>query len=519
MSSQGMTTRAALIAALGGFLMGFDASVISGVVGFIEVDFSLNKIELGWSVASLALAATLAMLAAGPLSNRFGRKPVLRVAAILFAISALASALAPNFSALVMARIIGGLGVGAALIIAPMYIAEIAPAKSRGRMVSINQLNIVIGISVAFFSNYIILNLAQLDTSWTQALLLDSQSWRWMLGVELLPAVLYFVCLRLIPESPRWLAMQGDDLEARRVLELFNASEQAERELSAIKLSLESSTEKSRSGFSSLLEPALRKVMIIGLVVAILQQITGINAVFFYAPMIFEQSGIGTDAAFMQAVLVGVTNLVFTIVAMALIDKLGRKPLLVAGVAGIAACMLLLSWGFDQASYTIDQDLLTHLAATLNTSSLESLVGTTFNTDIAFRAALIEQLGREEFLKVEADLISGSISIHPGIILAGILGFVACFAVSIGPVMWVLFSELFPNHVRGLAIAVVGLVNSSVSFLVQLLFPWQLANLGSSFTFLMYGIFALLGLALVLWLLPETRGQTLEELETQLVGT
>lgn len=234
--------------------------------------------------------------------------------------------------------------------------------------------------------------------------------------------------------------------------------------------------------------------------------------------MIFEQSGIGTDAAFMQAVLVGVTNLLFTIVAIVLIDKLGRKPLLVFGVAGIAACMLFLSWGFDQATYTIDQGLLDDLPAALNTPSLQSLVGTTFNTDLAFRAALIEQLGREEFLTVEADLLSGSINIQPGIILAGILGFVACFAVSIGPVMWVLFSELFPNRVRGLAISVVGLVNSSVSFLVQLLFPWQLANLGSSFTFLMYGIFALLGLGLVIWLLPETRGRTLEELETQLVG-
>jgi len=518
MPGNGFTTRTALIAALGGFLMGFDASVISGVVGFIEVDFSLSKIELGWSVASLALAATLAMLAAGPLSNRFGRKPVLRCAAILFAISALASALAPSFSALIMARIIGGLGVGAALIIAPMYIAEVAPAESRGRMVSINQLNIVIGISVAFFSNYVILNLAQSGASWTQTVLLDTQSWRWMLGVELLPAVLYFFCLRLIPESPRWLAMQGDDRQARRVLELFDSSEQAEREFNSIKLSLESGTEEGGSGFRDLLEPALRKVMIIGLVVAILQQITGINAIFFYAPMIFEQSGIGTDAAFMQAVLVGVTNLLFTIVAIVLIDKLGRKPLLVFGVAGIAACMLFLSWGFDQATYTIDQGLLDDLPAALNTPSLQSLVGTTFNTDLAFRAALIEQLGREEFLTVEADLLSGSINIQPGIILAGILGFVACFAVSIGPVMWVLFSELFPNRVRGLAISVVGLVNSSVSFLVQLLFPWQLANLGSSFTFLMYGIFALLGLGLVIWLLPETRGRTLEELETQLVG-
>ena len=198
--------------------MGFDASVISGVVGFIEEEFSLSKIELGWSVASLALAATLAMLAAGPLSDRFGRKPVLQFAAILFAVSAVASALAPSFTALVIARIIGGLGVGAALIIAPMYIAEIAPPASRGRMVSINQLNIVIGISVAFFSNYVILNLAQSGAAWTETVLLQSASWRWMLGIELLPAILYFGCLKFVPESPRWLAMHGRNHDARRVL-------------------------------------------------------------------------------------------------------------------------------------------------------------------------------------------------------------------------------------------------------------------------------------------------------------
>lgn len=513
------TTRTALIAALGGFLMGFDASVISGVVGFIELEFSLSKIELGWSVASLALAATLAMLAAGPLSDRFGRKPILACAAVLFAISALASALAPSFTALVLARIIGGLGVGAALIIAPMYIAEIAPANSRGRMVSINQLNIVIGISVAFFSNYLILQLSQSGAPWTRQLLIDSQSWRWMLGIELLPAVLYFVCLRFVPESPRWLAMGGKTAEARRVLELFNSPEQAETELQAIKLSLEKDSDHSSRGFGALLEPTLRRVMIIGLVVAILQQITGINAVFFYAPMIFEQSGIGTDAAFMQAVLVGLTNLVFTVVAIALIDKLGRKPLLVFGVAGIALCMLLLSWGFHQASYTITSDMLATLSNSATAASLEPLLGTTYETDLAFRAAIIGQLGQDAFLAAESELLKGAINIQAGIILAGILGFVACFAVSIGPVMWVLFSELFPNRVRGLAISVVGLVNSAVSFLVQLLFPWQQANLGNASTFMFYGLSALVGLALVIWLLPETRGRSLEELESQLVGS
>ncbi|MEH6585152.1 MAG: sugar porter family MFS transporter [Halioglobus sp.] len=518
LADHGVIIRTALIAALGGFLMGFDASVISGVVGFIEVEFSLSKIELGWSVASLAFAATLAMLAAGPLSDRFGRKPILRCAAVLFAISAIASAFAPSFEALIIARIIGGLGVGAALIVAPMYIAEIAPAASRGRMVSINQLNIVIGISTAFFSNYLILKLGQSEAHWVQGLSLDSDSWRWMLGVELLPAIAYFFCLRFVPESPRWLVMRGEQHRAREVLAIFNGPDQSEAELNMINSSIESAAATSRSGFRELLEPALRKVMVIGLLVAILQQITGINAVFFYAPMIFEQSGIGTDASFMQAVLVGLTNLAFTIVAMALIDKLGRKPLLVFGVAGMAVSMLLLSWGFGQASYTIDADVLAALPATINAAALDPLMDLTFDSDLAFRAALIENLGQESFLTFESDLLRNAIAIQPGIILAGILGFVACFAVSIGPVMWVLFSELFPNKVRAVAISIVGLVNSAISFLVQLLFPWQLANLGNSFTFLAYGCFALLGLGLILWLLPETRGKTLEELETTLVG-
>jgi MFS family permease len=178
------SVKVALIAALGGFLMGFDASVISGVVGFIEVEFSLTKIQLGWSVASLTLTATLAMMLAGPLSDKIGRRPVLKIAAVLFAVSAVASAVAPNFVLLVIARMIGGLGVGAALIIAPVYIAEVAPAALRGRMVSFNQLNIVIGISVAFFSNYLILTLGQGDSAWAGSLHLGDWGWRWMLGVE-----------------------------------------------------------------------------------------------------------------------------------------------------------------------------------------------------------------------------------------------------------------------------------------------------------------------------------------------
>jgi SP family arabinose:H+ symporter-like MFS transporter len=213
------TVRVALIVALGGFLMGFDASVISGVVGFIEVDFALSKIQLGWSVASLTLTATIAMMVAGPLSDRMGRRPVLKIAAALFGVSAVASAIAPDFLFLVIARMVGGFGVGAALIIAPVYIAEIAPPELRGRMVSFNQLNIVLGISIAFFSNYLILSLGQSDLALAETMRFGEWGWRWMLGIETLPAVLYLFALMFVPESPRWLAMHGREDEALQVLE------------------------------------------------------------------------------------------------------------------------------------------------------------------------------------------------------------------------------------------------------------------------------------------------------------
>ena len=450
--------RVALTVALGGFLMGFDASVISGVVTFIEPEFNLSKIELGWSVASLTLTASLAMMASGPLSDRLGRRPVLMIAAVLFALSALASALAPSFIALVAARMLGGFGVGAALIIAPMYIAEVSPAAVRGRMVSFNQLNIVIGISAAFFTNFLILRAGQSDLAWAEALHLGEWNWRWMLGVEALPAIFYFVALFAVPESPRWLVMNGRDEDAKRVLKRVSDQVQAKTNLDAVKASLHAEQSTERAALRELFRPGMRRVLTIGVLVAILQQATGINSVFFYAPMIFEQSGIGTDASFMQAVLVGLVNLVFTVVAILFIDRLGRRPLLGVGLAGIAACMLLLSYGFASAET------------------------------------------------------------NPTLILVGILGFVASFAVSLGPVMWVLFSELFPNRLRGLAISFVGLLNSAVSFSVQLVFPWELENFGNSVTFLIYGLFAIVGLVIVMRLLPETKGKSLEELEAELVG-
>lgn len=511
------TIRVSLIVALGGFLMGFDASVISGVVTFIEPEFRLSKIELGWAVASLTLTATLAMMVSGPLSDRFGRRTVLKWAAFLFSVSALASAFAPGYHFLVAARMLGGLGVGAALIIAPMYIAEISPADIRGRMVSFNQLNIVIGISVAFFSNYLILSLGQSDISWLQSLRLEDWNWRWMLGVEALPAVLYFLVLYRVPESPRWLVMHNQEAEALDIMSRVSDRGEAESELKAVLESLDAEAHQNQSTLRELFQPAMKLVLSIGITMAILQQITGINSVFFYAPMIFEQSGIGTDAAFMQAVLVGLVNLVFTVLAIMLIDRLGRRPLMGFGLVGIAACMLLLAYGFGTATYTLDSDAILALPATLDTQHLLPMAGQVFESDVAFNSALISAIGAEAFGSHQSLLVSNAISINPTLILVGILGFVASFAVSLGPVMWVLFSELFPNRIRGVAVSFVGLINSAVSFTVQLVFPWELENLGSSMTFLIYGSFAILGFVIIMKLLPETKGRPLEELEAELV--
>ena len=508
----------ASIVALGGLLMGFDASVISGVVKFIEIEFNLTKLELGWSVSSLTLTSTLAMLAAGPISDKYGRRYTLKWAAMFFLVSAVLSAIAPNFIFLVFARMLGGFGVGAALIIAPMYIAEVSPAKLRGTMVSFNQLNIVVGISVAFFTNYLILSLGDSEATWVESLGINKYNWRWMLGLETLPALFYFLALFVVPRSPRWLLMHGKEQDAVKVFNKVNPDPEAiRRQIQAVKESLSTSTEKVKQySMKDLLRPALALVMTIGVVVGILQQITGINSVFFYAPMIFEQTGIGTDAAFIQAILVGLTNLVFTVLAMLTIDKLGRKPLLSIGVLGIAGSMFLLAYGFSQARYELKAFPLEGVPTEVS-EKLEPIQGIVYDSDISFKAAIQEQLGREEAVMHETNIITAAITANPMLILVGVLSFVAFFAMSLGPIMWVLFSELFPNYIRGLAISFVGFVNSMVSFTVQLVFPWELNTIGNVWTFVIYGLFALAGFIFVIKVLPETKGKSLEELEKQLV--
>jgi MFS family permease len=497
--------------------MGFDASVISGVVGFIQKEFDLSTIELGWAVSSLTLSATLAMTASGPLADRFGRKPMLFIAAALYAFSAIASALAPSFGFLVVARMIGGLGVGASLIIAPMYIAEIAPPTMRGQMVSFNQLNIVVGISAAFFTNYLILQLGDSSAGWALSLGFAENNWRWMLGLEVLPAILYFVGLFFVPRSPRWLIKQGRPNEALPIMKIAIGQVAATQELSEVQLSLAKDQGRENVSLRELLAPSLRLVLTIGIVIGVLQQITGINSVFFYAPVIFEQSGIGTDASFVQAIFVGLINLVFTVIAIGLIDRIGRKPLLIVGLIGITISMMLLAYGFSQATYTLGPEAADIVAD--SGIDIGPILGQTYDSDIAFKGAIADVLGADAVQEYQSDLLTGSISMNPMLILIGILGFVASFAVSLGPVMWVLFSELFPMRIRGIAISFVGLINSAVSFGVQFIFPWELDTLGSATTFLIYGLFAAAGLVFVLMVVPETKGKSLEELERELVRT
>ena len=518
-TTSGQMTRLALIISLGGFLFGFDASVISGAIRFLVPEFGLSDLALGWVVASLTFTSTLAMMVAGPLSDRVGRKKLLIIIAFMYAFSALFSAIAPTYGILVAARMLGGLAVGASLIIAPMYIAELSPPEHRGRMVSFNQLNIVLGFSAAYFSNYFLLQLSGSTVEWVQNLGIDTDTWRWMLGVELLPALAYFGTLFAVPESPRWLIMKGREDEAREIITSLNDAEEAEASIASIQESLaaKQGDEPLSAKLKQLFKPTLRKVLWVAVIVGILQQLTGVNAIFFYAPFIFEQSGIGSDAAFSQAIYVGLLNVVFTLIAMSLIDRLGRKPLLLIGMLGIAVSMGLVSYGFQQATYELSAEAIAALPESVDKEALAPLTNVLHEDDLSFKNALKDALGRTAFVANEAAILQTAAKINPTLILVGILGFVAFFAVSLGPVMWVLFSELFPNYIRAVAVSFVGFINSLVSFSVQQFFPWELANLGNALTFGLFGAFAAVGFLLVLRYLPETKSRSLEELEKELI--
>lgn len=521
MANNLFTILVSLIVALGGFLLGFDSAVISGATPFYRATFGLDtgSMLLGFSVSSMILGAIVGNIVAGKLADRFGRKPILMVTAILFTISAVATALAFNIESFIIARIIGGFGVGIAILVAPMYIAEIAPRKLRGTLVTFNQLNIVLGISIAYFSNYY----------FQQTIADNDMKWRLMLGIEAVPAFLYLLLLFVVPRSPRWLIQKGRDGEAMAVLVRVHGQEQSQVEYREIKDSIGQEKGRARATWGQVFSRRMRLVLIVGFGLAFFQQITGINAIFYYAPMIFEMAGGGKDSAFIQAAILGVTNVVMTIVAMFLIDRLGRKPLLYIGAVGITLSLSLVGLSFRNAQYTItpssmkvlmrDVSLMSdgsrHLA---NIEKLKQLEGVPFASEVEFFARVNGIVGQDTYNSLKEVILKQSITINSFTVLLGLLLFVASFAISLGPVMWALFSEIFPNMLRGMAISIVGFWNSIVSFSVATVFPAQLELMGSSATYFTYAFFGLLALIFVWAYVPETKGKSLEELERKLVG-
>jgi MFS family permease len=497
------------IVALGGFLLGFDSALISGVIPFIRDYFVLNEIELGWSVSSVLFGSVVGTLFAGPVSLILGRKKSLLLTAALFTISAITSALATELWFFIVARMIGGFGIGMAILIAPVYIAEISPASKRGRLVSINQLMIVIGISLSFFSNRIIYDLIDSDIAW-----------RWMLGIETFPAILYFFFLLTVPESPRWLILKGRDAEAEKVMRKIGDEKFVVEGMAEIRASLESKKDLPlKQLLGQLFTGNIRYFLVIGIILGMLQQFTGINSIFYYAPEIFEKAGNARDNALMQAIIIGLVNLVFTIIAMGYVDKAGRRKLLLIGATGMAIAHLTLAFTFRNATYEISEDTIKYVS--VNAPGIEKDLAEhtniRFNSKKEFVNFLEEQVPEDLLAKSKLDILKKSIELPGILVLSAIILFVAAFAISIGPVMWVLLSEIFPNHVRGLAISVAGFFNGIVSFLVTLLFPWLLDSIGESTTFFIFSGFMIFTFIFVKTMIPETKGKSLEEIEKSIV--
>jgi len=431
--------RSAWIAGLGGFLFGFDTAVISGAEKSIQQLFQLNGFWHGFTVA-IALIGTIAgAIAAGKPADVFGRKKSLSVIALLYFFSALGAALAQNWAGLLIFRFLGGLAVGASSVIGPMYIAEIAPAGKRGRLVALFQLNVVTGILIAFISNYVI------------ALITDQSSWRWMLGVQTLPAAIFFALLFAIPETPRWLVMRNENKKATEILEKLGEANAAEQ-VAAIEDSI--SSEKHIKS-ERLFVAKLKFPIILAFLVAFFNQFSGINAIMYYAPRIFELAGLDRTSSLFQSVSVGFTNLIFTIIALFIIDKIGRKKLLLIGAIGMVFMLCLVSLSFVTGRF------------------------------------------------------------GGAAVIIGLVGFIAFFAASQGAVIWVFISEIFPNKLRAKGQALGSFSHWLLAALVSWVFPviatGNTRSTGLAFAF--FGLMMLIQFVVVFLVFPETKGKGLEQIQ------
>ncbi len=446
-----------VVAALGGFLFGYDAAVISGTVSQVTSQFQLDEIHVGWFVGCALIGSIIGVLMAGKLSDKWGRKLTMIVAALFFSVSGLACALVSNFESLVIARMLGGIGIGIVSIVSPLYISEISIAEYRGRLVSLYQLAVTIGFLGAYLANFQLLHFSQSGAELGSLLMQKifvSEVWRAMLGFSGIPAILFLVILFIIPESPRWLIVQGEETKASSVLgKIYKSMTDVKEQIEATKSVLLS---EEKSNWRFLLQPGIRKAVLIGAAIAILGQFMGVNAVLYYGPSIFENAGLsGGDALFSQ-VLVGVVNAVTTVIAVFIIDKVGRKKLVYYGVSGMVLSLLLVGFYFR---------------------------------------------------------FSESMGLPNTFLLFFFLFYVFCCAISISAVIFVLLSEMYPTRVRGMAMSIAGLALWVGTYLIGQLTPWMLENLTPSGTFWLFAFMCLPYMWIVWKLIPETTGKSLEEIE------
>lgn len=448
-----------LVAACGGLLFGYDWVVIGGAKPFYEAYFGItDPAQSGWAMSSALAGCVFGALISGWCADRFGRKLPLIISAILFSASAWGTAVATHFDWFVFYRIVGGVGIGLASALSPMYIAEVSPAEKRGKFVAINQLTIVIGVLAAQLVNLMIAEpvassatMQDIVQSWN-----GQVGWRWMFGAELIPAVLFLLLMFLVPDSPRWLAKAGKQDKAERMLRRIGSAEYARETMADIRETLGVNTQK--VAVSELLNPRVRPIIVIGIVLAVFQQWCGINVIFNYAQEIFASAGFDINSTLKSIVATGLINLIFTIIALPLVDKLGRRKLMLLGAAGLTIIYVLIAGAYALGIMGLPVLLL-------------------------------------------------------------VLAAIAIYALTLAPVTWVLLSEIFPNRVRGMAMSVGTLALWIACFLLTYTFPLLNANLGASGSFLLYGIICALGFVFVLRSVPETKGVTLEALEHQLAGS
>ncbi|NDV81680.1 sugar porter family MFS transporter [Bacteroides sp. 51] len=446
-----------VVAALGGFLFGYDTAVISGTISQVTQLFSLDTIQQGWYVGCALIGSITGVACAGVLGDKLGRKYTMIISAILFTASALGCAVCSDFSQLVAYRIIGGVGIGIVSIISPLYISEMSVAQYRGRLVSLYQLAVTVGFLGAYLVNYQLLGWAEsgpgFGNEWLDKIFV-SEVWRGMLGMETLPALLFFIIIFFIPESPRWLILQKKETRAQKILQsIYTSTTEVIAQINETKSVIQSDT---KSDWSLLLKPGIRKAVIIGSAIAILGQFMGVNAVLYYGPSIFENAGLsGGDSLFYQ-VLVGLVNMLTTVLALVIIDKVGRKKLVYYGVSGMIVTLLLIGgyfiWG--------------------------------------------ESLGISNLF-----------------LLTFFLLYIFCCAVSICAVVWVLLSEMYPTRVRGLAMSIAGFSLWIGTYLIGQLTPWMLQNLTPAGTFFLFAVMCIPYILIVWKMIPETTGKSLEEIE------